>query len=438
MAVRDRSTGPGAPQGERRRRAAAGRGVAAPLLVCALAALSMLDARAEGEAAPAVPTATASAEAERLAPLLRSDDAAAREDAAEKLLALGEAALPALEAELGRAGAALERIRALIAVIRPGLAPASGGRAAARDRPRAPDPPPGERWYEAKFREAARRVELGDHLGAVKLLDAILVLEPDCPIRERIQQLRVRAKELQVRATLVEARLVPKRVLLAPGDPVELSLELKNVSAESLDLAGGAEGEGEIFGALEVETVDATPRGERSRVSEPQRLAASIPARLSASETWRTPLTLRPGRPLPPGVFRRLRISGSIRSRTLVRADEHVDRFLPLFAVDVFVVDPARHALAAEPRRCVAAEVERLREAKEPAEAAAAAERLFFASMLAPAEDREAVIAALGATLEREGDAAAPAAMMTLAVLLDGPLDPDRAAWRERLRRRAR
>jgi hypothetical protein len=387
--------------------------------------------KAATPSAPAAPTGTAAAE--RLLPLLRSDDPAVREKAAAALAKIGAPALGPLEAELAHEDARAARVRALIVAIQPSAEPAR----------------PGERWYETSFREAARRVERGDHLGAVKLLDALLVIDPELPIRDRILALRIRAKELEVRASVIEARLVPKRVLLAPGEPIEVEIQVKNVSTAPLELALPDAPKGDIFGAIEVETLEATPGGERTRRRELQKIDKAIQGRLAPGEIWRTTLTIHDdraaaldaetGRPLParPELYRRITLSGSIRSQVLIRRDEKFDRFLPLFPIEIHVVDRAWHALAADARGAIAESIETLRRTHDEAEARRASERLFFAALLAPASAREQAIDALGATLANDRDPAAPAAMGALSVLADQPFDLDRLAWIAWLKRRA-
>jgi len=394
--------------------------------------------------APAAATETAQVRVARLVADLHSQDPGVRERASVELGLLGPEAVPALEEELLRGEAGQARLRALLAELKPGARgadPRPGARQSGmglKDRAPPPAAEPRERWWEEKFKDAVRRIERGDHLAAVRILDAILTLEPDCPIRDRVRQLRIRAKELQIRVTMLEARVVAKRVLLTPGEAVELQLELKNVSGEPLVLAPPDATQGELFGALEIETYDATALGERTRARETQRITSAIPARLEPSETWRAPLSLKPQRPPRPGIFRRVRISGSIRSQTLEKREERHDRFLPLFPVELFFVEEARHGFAAEPLRTLAEALQALREAKDGRAAAAEAERLFFAAMIAPEEERERVIALLAGALEREGDPAAHAAMTTLSVLTDRPLDMDREAWRLWLNSRAR
>jgi hypothetical protein len=381
--------------------------------------------------APATPTRTAEEEATDLLPLLESDDFDARERASARLVEIGAPALPVIEAELARRDARRERLRALITMIRPGGDPKDAGKHQGSRRAAEP-------WYEAKFREAAKRVERGDFLAAVKICDAIVVLEPDCPIRERIQALKIRAKELQVRKSVIESRLIAKKVLITPGEPIELALELKNVSNAPLTLAPADAKEGEVFGALEIDTFEVTVEGERSRTVELQRIGASLATRLMPNEVWKTLVTLRPQPPLASRqVFRRVTIQGSIRSHVLMRGDEKFDRFLPLFPLEIFLVDERYHALAADPLLSLKEAMKKLRETKDEKEARESTERIFFAALLTPSNRRDQAIELLGGALEQDGDPAARAAMSALSALSDRPPEEDRQAWREWIRKRA-
>ena len=363
-------------------------------------------------------TAEGAEEARRAVERLASAQARERDEAARALRRLGEAARPVLETELKRLEDITQRLRAVLSEIAPSSAPR-----AAR-----------EAWYEAKFREAAAHIERGDPLVAWKLLDAILVLEPDCAIRDRIEALRVRARERLVRATVIEGLLVPKKVLLAPGEPLELAIMLRNVAGEPLEFAEEGPSR-KTLGVLEVETFSATLQGERARRRELREVRVSLPARLAIRESCSTPLVLPALERLPHRVFRRVTVSGSIRPAGLFRGDERFSGALPLFPVELVVIDPSLHALAADPLGALRAAIAAARAAADPHAAAEADERIFFAALLAPASDRPYVFELLRSALEHEADAAAPAAIAALATLTDRPLG-DRQGWLEWLRAR--
>lgn len=367
--------------------------------------------------APAATTATADpgARAAREIPRLRSADPREREAAARALAAIGRDALPTIRAELEATGALSHRLRALEIELDP------------RAKPR-----PEERWYEAKLREAALRIDRGDHLGAWKILDAILVLEPDCPVRDRIHDLRRRSRELYLRANIVAARIVPKKVLVAPGEPIELTLEVKNVSGHPLDIAFSA-ADNDLAAALDVELFRATERGDRVRLREMRTLHFEGAKRLGPNDAWTTAVTLPPLDKAPREVFRRLTISGSLRPNALARGEESFfGAILPVFPVDVVVVDPAFRSIAADPAAALRETLAALR-APNASEQVALEERLFFAALIGATTARDPTVDALALALG-DGDPAADAAIRALAVLADLPAE--KAALIEWLRRR--
>lgn len=402
----------------------------APLSVLVLVLVLVLDpAHAEdaSPAAPAPPTGTArpapeqspADRARREIARLRSPDAAEREAAARALVEIGAPALEPILVELGAATELAGRLRALAIEIDP----------TARPEPLVS----GERWYEAKLREASLRMRRGDHLAAWKLLDAILVVEPDCPIRDRIQAMKLRARELYVRASVLAGRIVPKKVLVAPGEKIELAIEAKNVSEQPLELSFDAE-RGEVFGAVEVEIYRATRHGDTMRSREKRNVQAAAAARLAPGETWRTPLVLPPLERAHREIFRRVTISGALRPAVLRRGDDQYNAPIPLFPVDVVVVDPEFHALAADPVASVRKALADVRGARDGRAHEAAAERLFFAAMIGGSTARDATIDAVAGAIEREDDLALEPALAALSGLADRRLD--RLAALEWLRRR--
>jgi hypothetical protein len=401
---------------------ARGAGALKALAALALLAGGLSGALASADDAPGAPVSRGASngpwelELREAIARLRSTDPKEREAGVRAILDLGAEALPIVRRELEASNTQANLLRAIAIELDPQSAPRKD-----------------ERWYETKFREAARRIERGDPLGAWKILDAILTIEPDCPIRDRIQALRVRARALGVRAAILDARLVPKRVLLAPGEPIEISVEAKNVSGQPLDFAFEAR-EGEVYGAVEIDVFSAAPGGARTRRREIRQVCGRAAARLEPGESWRTRLDIEALEPAPPNVFRRVRVSGSIRPAFLARGEERVNSAVPLFPVDVIVVDRAHQALAADPLGAAREALRALREAPEGRAAQAAAERLFLAALIAATTAREAAIDLLAPAVMDGEDTAGEAATDALAALAER--EPDRRALKEWLRRR--
>ncbi|GIW71753.1 MAG: hypothetical protein KatS3mg102_1295 [Planctomycetota bacterium] len=348
----------------------------------------------------------------------------------QRLLRRGpEAARQELRQAIQQAERMLARLRALQAQLEGTARRLSGlvlpsWRAHAERRP--PEPVP---WYEDKLAEAEGRMAAGDHLGAMHLLEALLVLGPPRQARQRALELRALARERYLRAEVIAADLQVARTLLAPGEPIRLLLELKSHCAEPLRLHGGR-GMGSWNGALEVEVLLADPSGSIRRYRVVRALAIQVPETLAEGKPWRTDLVvpLEPDR-APPGVFRRITVRGSLRPEALARGPERLYGSLPLFPVVLRVAEQAHHGLSGSALAAVRAALGELRAAREPAARQAAAERLFYAAVLAPPAERDRVGAALLAALRDPDDPAGPVALTALRVLYDRPELMDREQW---------
>src|SRR5439155_17939095 len=159
-----------------------------------------------------------------------------------------------------------------------------------------------------------------------------------------------------------------------------------------LDLAFSAE----ASGAIDVELFSATPRGGRTRLRElrPLRLAAT--ARLGANDAWTTAVAIPPLDKVPRETFRRLTISGSLRPSNLAKGEEtFFGAILPVFPVDVVVVDPAFRPIAADPPRALRDALAALRTTSDAGARDDLEERLFFASLIGATTARDPTIDAL-------------------------------------------
>ncbi len=297
---------------------------------------------------------------------------------------------------------------------------------------------PGEPWYEAKHRDAAARLQRGDALGALKIIEAILVLEPDCPIRDRLVALKVRAEERVFRTSVLHTRLVPKARVFAPGEELLLSVVVENRADGTVELAVDPD-VSEIFGALEVEVVDVAPDGEQARLRETRRIRGAPDVRIEPGERWELEIALPPPAPgARVDVFRRITVSGRLRPFTVVAGERSFERFLPLLPVEVYVLDGPHARLAADPLLALRRTLRDLAlgDLAGPADLAAARaleRRLFAAALLlaAPA-DRERAVALLLVALAADGTgrgALGHAVMPALAAATGEPFHRDRARW---------
>ncbi len=335
----------------------------------------------------------------------------------------------------------------------------------ADERPASPPVEADPAWLEAKVAEAEARLGRGDALGAIKLAEALLIVEPDMPKphRERLVVLKVRAEEEVVRTSVIRAHLSAAKLLVAPDEPVELTLFVTNIADEPVTL-GIDPDVSEIFGALDVEVEAIAADGSRGLRRETRRLwDVRRAVTLAPQESWETRVTVppavEPGQALPGildrPVFRRMTVSGRLRPYFLEKGGEpSYGRFLPILAVEVYPIDAAYHGIAADPLRTVRdALAELAARDLDPRERRALEDRLFLGALLAPpgpAEDEvvrllekalpapDTPVTGSRAAAGASGPPALPI-MVALAGIAREPLEPaDPARWRAWARRRLR
>jgi hypothetical protein len=221
---------------------------------------------------------------------------------------------------------------------------------------------------------------------------------------------------------VVEVRMIPDRVLVTGRDPLRFAIELKNVSELPVRLGPG-DGEAVLQGALELEILTVEVGGSMRRARHLRNVEVHVDAVVAPGQATRTEVSLKPFGVDSPKLYRRARVRGSFRPDTLVHGDEKLDRFLPLFPVEVVVVDERRLALAAEPLVALAAALGELRAAPPPDGPALrdAEERSVLAALLAPAREREAALALLIEALRDPADPAQGAAVAALCAIHEEP-----------------
>jgi hypothetical protein len=332
----------------------------------------------------------------------------------------GAAAVPALEALLEEASAGRERLLIMLAEVDPEKARALVN--------------PSDAWYVPKVQVAVEFMRRKDYLTAIHRLEAILVLEPDCHLRGHIRSLVVRSKELLVRETMINATIIPKTTLVSGADPVSFTLELENVAKEPIRLGRG-ERDAWLQCVLQLEIYEADRGGHIRRAESVRHLERAVPVELVAGEKTTCELTLKAPGAVPPGVIKRLRVSGSVRPETLLRDQEEIGRFIPVFDTDVFVLHPSRHGIAKDPIAETRKALSVLRETQDSTVHDEAANVLLLAFMLVGTEQRDEATDLLIAALQSPQDRALDPARTALAAYYARPM-LDREGWLRWARKR--
>ncbi|MGE0709479.1 MAG: hypothetical protein AB7T09_15990 [Planctomycetota bacterium] len=296
----------------------------------------------------------------------------------EELVRRGEAGQAEVEA-------ALREERALVEL----LAGIEGRWRSAQEAKRPIEAP----WLDAKLQLALERYAAADFLGALRLADALIDLEPGWARAADVQALRRRCQDRLVESSLVVARLGVSSPVLSRDGPLELTLRFKNVSDQPIVLHQEADA---AVGVLDLDYEELQPDGARTRVRTQHgvRLGAER-LRLEPGQERAVPLRLpAPHRRLPRGVVGRYELGGRIRPTRMDVGDSSASTFLPLAKVRVLVLASEDVALAKDPAAALRDAVTRgnrgtLAERRPPAREA------FVAGVLLAERDREAAFAAL-------------------------------------------
>lgn len=293
-------------------------------------------------------------------------------------------------------------------------------------------PTPDERavasaWIEEKYGLALDRYLAGDTWGALRLIDAILALEPGTAQRPRLMRLRRRARDRILRESVLVADLLPGALTLVPGEPLRARVLLTNVGKAPITMRV-ADG---TIGVITVEYEELSQDGRRTRERTERRVPAPRTLELAPNESKELPVELpSPHATLGKDLVGRYRLGGRLRPHTLLVGDVSYPFFVPLLPSDVLIVHPPDLALARDARAAFHAAVQAGKQQTGAAQSEAA-RRAFVAALLVAREEPEAAVALIATALEAHGrpDALTEALCAALARATGEPLGFTRDEW---------
>lgn len=283
-------------------------------------------------------------------------------------------------------------------------------------------------WVEGKYRLARDRFLAGDHYGALRLIDAIFVVEPNTALTPKLRRLQRRARDEALRASVILAEIVPAQPVVTPDRRLEVVIALENRG--DLPIVLRTDDATQPVGLLSVDFEELLPDGARTRVR------SQLPVRLPQAE-----LAVAPGarvtlplvipashRDLRPGAVGRYRLGGRLRPTRLVVGGLGYGASLPLLPVQVLVVASEDASLAEAPDRSFA---EALAEATAAPLAArrGPAQRAFVAALLWGAQAREAALTAVAEGLKEARGPLSDSLCAAMARLTGEPLSFSRGEW---------
>jgi hypothetical protein len=297
---------------------------------------------------------------------------------------------------------------------------------AAKRDPDAPARDVATTWVAEKYGLALDRYLAGDAWGALRLIDAILAIEPGAVERPKLLRLARRARDKVLRENVLVADLVPGAGTLVPKEPLRARVRLTNVGRE--DVVMRSDG---TLGVVSVEFEELSQDGRRTRTRTEARVPAPRTIELAPGKSVELPVELpSPHAKLPAELLGRFRLGGRLRAHTMLVGDAAYPFFVPLLPAEVLVVQPGDLALATDARAAFHASVQAGQQASGQ-DLAGAARRAFVAGMLIARDDPDQAVALAVAALEAEATrgAVADAMCAVLARATGEPLGFTREEW---------
>lgn len=241
-------------------------------------------------------------------------------------------------------------------------------------------------FADRKYALALDRYHAGDTYGAMRIIDAILALEPEAACRPKLLRLLRRCRDRLLRESVLTADLLPGARTTVPSEVISARVRLTNLSREEIRLKV----DGGTLGAVTVDYEELGPDGRHTLSRTERRVAVEGDLSLKPGQSLEVPVEVgRPHAKLPDAVVGRVHLNGRLRAHTMFVGDSTYPFFVPLLPTQVVVVHPAQLALAKDPRASFEAAVAEAREAGGEA-LAAAVQRLFVSALLVAGDEAAA------------------------------------------------
>jgi hypothetical protein len=215
------------------------------------------------------------------------------QSARRELLLLGKEALPAIEKKLAEKGL-LEHARLLRDIDHgapatdPYALPEEETATAKVDREHV------EKYIRSKYSEALALARKNQYQRGLDMSNGILALEPRSEIADRARQLRRYCESMITQTSLIEAKVVQEKLAYVAGEPVTLTLRLKNIYKKEVAIRyEGAEGKvPEGLAVIEVESSIRTLKDESVSSSRHQEFPFEGEIPLATGAQWERKLQL--------------------------------------------------------------------------------------------------------------------------------------------------
>lgn len=203
-----------------------------------------------------------------------------------------------------------------------------------------------EKFIFLKAGEARQAVENRNFDYAVRLIDSILLLAPETPLKNELKELRIKAAQEKLQRDVARAYLYCAKKVYKAGEKIEVKLRIRNLTSEKITLPLTDE-QSRNFGVLVKEIHDYKLLGSTRMRRSQLVMKQDSPIVLEENQLWEKTFeidTSRVGGAQP--VFRRYVLQAVMRPVEIVTGSERFSRYLATGELEIRVMPPEHAPLA--------------------------------------------------------------------------------------------
>ncbi|MCZ6688407.1 MAG: hypothetical protein O7H41_02270 [Planctomycetota bacterium] len=206
----------------------------------------------------------------------------------------------------------------------------------------------GQKFLKSKLNEARKVHEKGDHVRALKILDAILVLGQGIDFLGEVETLRGKVKTALYHASVLSARFETERNVYEAGEVIEVSVRLRNPGKEPLVIP--LPENGTHLGAISLERWTYLPDGNWKRDFMTETLPLPSEIRLDPGDFIDLPYLIDTrGLVLAPGSYVALWLSGRLRPPSVIQGTKNRGRLIEIARKEIPLLAVGQTHLAEKP-----------------------------------------------------------------------------------------
>ena len=204
------------------------------------------------------------------------------------------------------------------------------------------------KFITLKVHDVRQAIARHDYDYAVRLIDAILLLDPGTPFKNELGKLRIKASQEKLQQEVVRVYLFCPKSVHSIGDKIKVTLRIRNVSSGKITFPHEAE-KARNFGVLVRKTCDYELLGSTRMRRTQLTLKQDSPIVLEKGQVWEKTFTIDTSHieSIHP-IMRRYVLQAVMRPVEIVAGDERSSRYLATGELELFVMPPEHAKLAKE------------------------------------------------------------------------------------------